>query len=372
MASIDRADGRLGLSQESGTPPQSDRRDAATGLNLVQAGDHNMRVTLEALRRGGARTRLELAETTGLTVPGIANILRRLTADDLIEGEGGLRSQSFAIRPGGAYGIGVDRTESGTFLLAVDLLGTVLFEEHHAATGTRETADVVRASTERAARLAPTGRLVGIGLGADPRSQVLREALAPLPVTIERDTVAAAMAERQFGRAGADDSFVHILLGPSVQAGMVIGGAVFDGASHRAGLVGRMRTGTDGRFLDDVASTRLLPGSDPEAPAVARWIDDAAEHLTDMIIAVSAFLGPRLVTVGGRLGEPLLNALTARLVRCRAERMGGPTQPYWLPDLARASFGETGVALGLAALPLVEALLPDPRRSFRAGARALD
>ncbi|GGE23014.1 hypothetical protein GCM10011390_48060 [Aureimonas endophytica] len=347
-------------------PFQPERRDPAAGLNLVQAADHNLRVTLEALRRGGAQTRLDLAGVTGLTVPGIANILRRLTEDGLVEPDGGGRSQLFAIRPGGAVALGLDRTEDGFHLVAIDLFGTILFEER-AARMPENDAALVRAAADRLQRERPEARLVGIGLAADPPAEGLRHALAPLPVTIERDTVAAAIAERQFGTAGADDSFVHILLGPSVRAGMVIGGSVFDGASHRAGQVGRMRTGTQGRFLDDVASTRLLPGFDPEAPDVRRWIEAAAEHLTDMIIALSAFLGPRLVTIGGRLPEPLLAALTARLAAGWAARMVGPTQPYWLPELRRASQGEAGVALGLAALPFLETLLPDPRRSFRGG-----
>ena len=45
-----------------------------SGTNLERAGDHNQRVTLQAIRARGPITRVELAEITGLTPPAIANI----------------------------------------------------------------------------------------------------------------------------------------------------------------------------------------------------------------------------------------------------------------------------------------------------------
>ncbi|PRH89480.1 hypothetical protein C5L14_02595 [Labrys okinawensis] len=344
-----------------------ERRDQASGLNLVQAADHNLRVTLEALRRGGAMTRLELAHVTGLTVPGIANILRRLTGEGLIEAHSSARSNRFAIRRGSAVSIGVDLAGERARLIATDLAGTPLFTEEAPASidEPAEIAAWIRPAISQLSAAAPGSRLFGIGLTAGDPAETIRAALAPYRVIIERDTVAAAIGERQFGAATADDSFVFILLGATVRASMIIGGTVFDGAEHKAGLVGLMRTGRDGRYLDEVAATSRLASHDVSNPAVQRWLDEAAEHLTDMIIAMAAFIGPRLIVVGGRLPTPLLEALAARLQVLRRSRMIDPTHPFWLPEIRCSTLSEQGVAQGIAAIPFLDILLPDLRRTFQ-------
>lgn len=343
-----------------------ERREQASGLNLVQAADHNLRVTLEALRRGGAMTRLELAEVTGLTVPGIANILRRLTGEGLIETNSSARSNRFAIRRGSAVSIGVDLAGERARLTATDLAGTPLFADDGPATADPAgTVAWIRRAIGRVSQAAPSGRLFGIGLTAGEPAEAIRSALAPYRVIVERDSVAAAIGERQFGTATADDSFVFILLGDTVRAGMLIGGTVFDGAEHKAGLVGLMRTGRDGRYLDEVAAITRLAGHDPSQPAVRQWLDEAAEHLTDVIIAMSAFIGPRLIVVGGRLPAPLLENLAARLQLLRRERMIDPTHPFWLPEIRCSALAGQGVMLGIAAIPFFDTLLPDMRRPFR-------
>ncbi|MBE7216871.1 MAG: winged helix-turn-helix transcriptional regulator, partial [Caulobacteraceae bacterium] len=55
-----------------------------SGTNLERAGDYNQRVVLQAIRARGPITRTELAETSGLTPPAIANITRRLAAEGLV------------------------------------------------------------------------------------------------------------------------------------------------------------------------------------------------------------------------------------------------------------------------------------------------
>ncbi|OCC01339.1 hypothetical protein BA190_29380 [Labrys sp. WJW] len=342
-----------------------ERRDQTSGFNLVQAADHNLRVTLEALRRGGAMTRLELAHVTGLTVPGIANILRRLTGDGLIETRSSARSTCFAIRPGSAVSIGVDLAGERARLIATDLAGTPLFAEDGPVGDATETAGWIRKAVSRLSQVAPGGRLHGIGLTAGEQAEPIRAALSPYRAIVERDTVAAAIGERQGGVAKADDSFVFILLGSTVRAGMIIGGTVFDGAEHKAGLVGLMRTGRDGRYLDEVAATSRLPSHDLSEAAVQQWLDEAAEHLTDMIIAMAAFIGPRLIVVGGRLPTPLLEALAARLQMLRRSRMIDPTHPFWLPEIRCSTLSDQGVVQGIAAIPFLDILLPDMRRPFQ-------
>lgn len=356
-------------------PVQRSARQPA-GQNLLHAADHNLRVTLEALRRGGAMSRLDLARITGLTVPGITNIVRRLEADGLVAEEAGLagsRANRFAIVTDGAVSLGVDLAGVRARLVAIDLAGRILLRADAAVDADDPAAVIAGLATSALERLAAqgVGRVTGLGLVATEGADAVRAALAPLPVIVEPDTIAAALGERQFGVAAADDSFVYVLIGPSTRAGMIIGGAVFNGAEHQAGRLGMMRTGEDGRRLDEAMSTASLDGLDPEAPGVARWIEDASAHLMDSLIAISAFIAPRVIFVGGRLPAALLDALVRRLGARRLERMIEPTQPYWLPELQRGSLDEDAVLLGIAAMPFLEFLLPDPRRPFRPPAMAV-
>src|SRR5690349_24519799 len=82
------------------------------GLRSGEIADRNIRVTLEAIRRHGPLTRMELGQHSGLTGPGITNILRRLGDEGLVtshrrSGAGsGATATEFALRPDGAFSIG--------------------------------------------------------------------------------------------------------------------------------------------------------------------------------------------------------------------------------------------------------------------------
>src|ERR1700683_2092023 len=81
-------------------PPRPQRTDSPaggvtgrnlSGTNLERGGDHNRRVTLQAIRVAGPVTRSDLALTTGLTAAAIANISNRLLRHKLILAAGTTR-----------------------------------------------------------------------------------------------------------------------------------------------------------------------------------------------------------------------------------------------------------------------------------------
>lgn len=342
------------------------------GQNLVHAADHNLRVTLEGLRRTGSMSRLELAKLTGLTVPGITNIVRKLVADGLVREEAAesSRANRFGMVADGAVALGIDVSDDVVHLIAIDLAGQIIFRRERPVEAGDAASAVIELASEALERLADqtTARVMGVGLTASDCADAVRAALAPLPVIVEPDTIAAALGERQFGVAEAGDSFVYLLLGAATRAGMIIGGSVFNGVDQMAGRVGSMRTGEDGRLLDQVASTAALRGLEDEGadhPEVERWVEETSAHLMDSIIAISAFIAPRDIYVGGRLPPEWIDALVQRLGAGRQARMVEPTQPYWLPEIARGSLAQDAVLLGIAAMPFLEFLLPDPRRPFR-------
>jgi predicted ArsR family transcriptional regulator len=108
--------------------PDAERK---SGRAPSQIGDHNLRVTLEAIRRDGPLTRLELGSRSGLIGPGITNILRRLGDDGLmtarkrVEGGSGQPSTEFAINADGAYRVGVRLRGDTADAVLIDLSGKV-------------------------------------------------------------------------------------------------------------------------------------------------------------------------------------------------------------------------------------------------------
>ncbi|MCA1934780.1 MAG: winged helix-turn-helix domain-containing protein, partial [Asticcacaulis sp.] len=96
-------------------PPRNGTyEEGLSGTNLERAGDHNQRVTLQAIRARGPITRADLADITSLTAPAIANITRRLLNDGLIlkagrlTGGRGQPATQLVVNPDGAFSIGLN------------------------------------------------------------------------------------------------------------------------------------------------------------------------------------------------------------------------------------------------------------------------
>ena len=102
-----------------------------SGTNLERAGDHNQRVTLQAIRVSGPVMRTDLAMMTGLTTASIANITNRLLRHRLIlkagttRGARGQPATKFVINPDSCYSLGLNVDRDHITLVLVDFAGTV-------------------------------------------------------------------------------------------------------------------------------------------------------------------------------------------------------------------------------------------------------
>lgn len=351
--------------------PETVSPPASTGRNLVHAADHNLRITLEAIRRSGSLARSDLARLTGLSEPGVGNILKQLVKAGLVEKAGRVgRASGFGLAEDAAFGLGIDVAKDGITAVVIDLRGSLRMRRRFHAAG-----DDVAALREATLRCvgARADRLAGCGisLGDDVPPAVLGRVepfLASLPArSVMRDADAAALGELLFGPFEAG-SFACLLIDRTIRAGIVIEGRLFRGVSGRAGRLGRMRVDEDGSVLDAAAGAGTMPGFpfDDDAatasrPASEAWLDGAVPRLMDAVVALSGFLGPAAVLVGGRLPRAMLVSIADRLRRERGRRVGHPRQPHWLPRIAPASLGRDGAAIGAAATSFFSRLLPDPR-----------
>jgi predicted NBD/HSP70 family sugar kinase len=376
------------------------------GTNLERAGDYNQRVTLQAIRLNGPITRAELAQLTGLTTPAIANITNRLLSEGLIvevgrlHGRRGQPAKRLAVNADGAFSIGVNIDRDHVTVVALDLNGTVrarVTDEidfalpDAVAAFTRKTVNAMLKS-----RKLPRDRVIGIGVALpDDLGRVklphrpptygvwntvdvtrLFADVLPRPVFVENDAAAAAIGELQFGHGLRSPSFFYILISAGLGGGLVVDGNYFRGADGRSGEIGflplRSRR-THARSLQECVSLSALfeklvasghKASRPDeltqldaagAEIVDEWLRDAADFLTDPLVAVSCLVNPKAIFIGGRLPADLVDRLAERLNQRLRSRSG--EVPVVAPVL-RAAMAEHAPAVGAAILPFSERLLP--------------
>ncbi|MBO9708779.1 MAG: ROK family transcriptional regulator [Caulobacter sp.] len=390
--------------------PATETRSPAGGLglsgtNLERAGEYNQRVTLQAIRIGQARTKQELAALTGLTVPAITNITRRLLDDGLIveagklHGHRGQPAMTLAVNPDGCFSIGLNIDRDHVTAVLLDFAGQVRARASRevAFAGPDEVASFFEAQWKafsKAKGVDPL-RIIGVGVampddlarvdlpnrpesydawnGVDIRGLLSRR--HDLPVIVENDAAAAALGERHFGHGMRTPNFFYMLITSGLGGGLVLEGEYFRGAEGRSAELGFLplrSARTPAETLQDVVSLSALEhhltqkGFPVESPAqlltlpdagqqeVAAWIDLAAELLVDPVIAISCLINPQAIYVGGRLPEPLIDQLTAALAEKLGRRLTAPV----MAPVRRAALAADAPAMGAAILPIIEQLLP--------------
>ncbi len=289
---------------EEAFPEPATRR----GSNLPRVGDYNQVVVMEAIRRHGAGvSRVEISAATGLSPQTVSNISRRLIEHGLVVEAGkqvagpGKPRTLLRPAPGGRYAVGVHIDPAIMTFVVLDLTGTVVARSDRPFPVDAEPERVLAEVTAEVDGLVdasgvPRDRVAGLGVAApgpvdgaagavvDPpnlprwRRVGVRDALARAtgwPVHLDKDVVAAAVAESWAG--GVSGPCVFVYIGVGVGAGLVLGGEVVRGSSGNAGEMGRLRAGaagppcTCGTGCDDfVFSVPCLVGA-AEAAGLGRW-----------------------------------------------------------------------------------------------------
>jgi predicted NBD/HSP70 family sugar kinase len=377
-----------------------------SGTNLVRAGDHNQRVTLQAIRVNGPITRASLAGMTGLTAPAIANITKRLLDERLIVevgriyGHRGQPAMRLAINPDGCFSIGVNIDRDHISVVALDLSGKVrarATQEADFALPNAVTAFFRKQMGQiLSERDIPRSRIIGIGVALPDDlgrvnlphrpasyaawskvdvSRLFKDVL-PLPVYVENDAAAAAMGEMQFGHGLRSPSFFYVLISAALGGGLVVEGNYFRGANGRSGELGflpiRTRK-TAARSLQEAVSLSALyellakKGIDISTPeelttldktgrnVLAQWIELSADLLAEPLVSVNCLVNPEAIFLGGRLPAEIVDKLAERINSLLAMRAGD------VPSIApvrRAAMAADAPAVGAAILPFNNRLLP--------------
>jgi predicted NBD/HSP70 family sugar kinase len=272
------------------------KKASAARSNTIR--DINRQIVLNYVRELGPISRAEIARETALQRSTISLIVDELRVDGLVEevsGEstGGRPPSLLSLRAADAVAIGVDlgRTVK-TVMASSDLAGRVLEQEEFPTD--IDVNKTLKKIVECAQRLIgkSNGTIEGIGISlpgvVDPeagnlyvphfswRNEPIGETLTQatsLPVSIDNDANAAALAELWFGRPEIREvrDFILVLVEAGVGTGIVFDGQVYRGESGTAGEFGHMTIGTGAPVACAVGSTECWEAFASERAALARY-----------------------------------------------------------------------------------------------------
>lgn len=375
----------------------------AVGSNAGVTREHNRRVVLQALRRHGALSRADLVRMTGLSAQGMSNIAADLVEQGLLMEMGRQRKGRgqppvvYAIDPAGGFTIGIEIRPAGLAAIAADLTGDMLAMRiidgaastpaHLAVQLPALVAEIISESRRPQAGLlglgivmprsikrstdsaAPPTELPGWEGVGDP-SAVVPGMLAgaadiDLPVILDTDASAAALAEQLYGAARPHSRFACLYFGLGLGLGLVLDGRIQRGAHGFAGEIGHVPFTPSGcggagyleQFLSVDAALKALGLSDPgllaRAPGLAGWLDGAVEPLGFAIAMIETMLDPETIILCGQ-SDALVDGLLAR-----AGKLPPALTAATKGRLLRGSAGPLSAARGAAALPLYDRLAPE-------------
>lgn len=230
--------------------------------------DINKQIVLNYVRARSPISRAEIARETSLQRSTVSAIVDGLQAENLIEetgtgdSTGGRKPTLLKLKTGTPVAIGVDVSPRETIVVTADLAGNVL---QTAAFPTSSDVDYMNKQiVSKVAKFAAeySGLKLEIGISipgiADPASgsilyipyfqltnwdigRRLTEATG-LPVTVDNDANAVALAELWFGDEGVrrTRNFITVMVAEGIGTGIIIDGQVYRGENGAAGEFGHM------------------------------------------------------------------------------------------------------------------------------------
>jgi len=358
------------------------------------------------VRHAGAVGRAEIARASGLSTQAVSNIIADLLGEGLLIEKGhrsagrGLPVQQYAIKPGGGYAFGVEVRPTAVFTALVDLVGTPVTTDRTPLPDTRRTT-ILRTVCEQMDRALTTqqlkkDRLLGAGIvmpgpfgetglsgtaselpgwNTDDPADIFADCLE-LPVFLENDANAAAMAERMNGVAQGLLDFAYLYFGQGLGLGLMQNGQVIQGAFGNAGEIGHTHVMVDGQSVELEAATSRLSAQvylahrglnvssmedlislyDRQNAHLLEWLDQAGRAMSQALSLIENLLDPQTVILGGAMPEALLDHIIDKTPLPERSVANRPDRAH--PRLMRGTSGRMTATLGAAALVLHQAFTP--------------
>lgn len=354
--------------------------------NLPQVAEFNSTVVLDAIRRSSAAiSRAGVAEATGLAPQTVSDICQRLLDQGLIAEAGtvsngpGRPRTTLELVPHSRYALGIHIDPAAITYVVLDLVGDIVAHASEETTAANDPDHVITTISARLERLVSdsgidTARIVGLGIATpgsiDLRSGAvvnpyhlpdwhrvrLRDALTAstgLPVLLDKDVTAAAVAERWAGAALGQSDFAFLYLGTGIGVGSVSGDVVVRGSTANAGDIGHLGTGDGGPLcecgshgclgkacspvhlnrlavsagvLDDEGGPEdpistlhhfidLCAHAENGHPAALAILTESAERMARALTAIAGLLDVDLIVLGGPAWTPVAEIYLPVLLR---------------------------------------------------------
>lgn len=387
------------------------------GSNMPAVGTYNQTLVLDMIRRApDGLSRVELAHQTGLSAQTLSNVARKLSADGLIfegsplaaEGPGKPRTP-LQLNAQARYAVGIHLDPSVDTLVLIDLRGDVITRVEcppRSAGAPGELIDFLAHAVNELLTRAGVDRksVLGIGVAAPgpidtERGMLLEPPLLPawhhvelrdmlaaamdLPVTVEKDVVAAMVGELWFDSDHTLDDSIFFYYGAGVGVGLSVEGSPVRGRTGNAGDVAHIVVGETGPLcscgsrgcLGVALAPETLLAADgvtvPDSDQVAHALEDlcqrasdgdtsaegildhAAEALARALVILNNVLDADHAVVGGPIWSHLSSALGPRLRRSLDSSPQITTTKHM--SINEAQLGTEAAAVGAACLVLDEA-----------------
>jgi predicted NBD/HSP70 family sugar kinase len=390
-----------------------------TGTNLQYAKSYNVRIVLETIRLYGPLSRVEIARRTELTAQTVTNITRNLLksglileADRIQEGRGA-PSILLQINSDGAFSIGLDLDKDHLTAILMDLRGNIRqrisyelnFPSSEEALVLLDRTAKELIERERVSKEKVWGVGVGLpgplavskgGIVTDianpialpgwhnvPVRDILSERLS-LPVYLQNNASAAAIGELWYGAGRNMGTFFYVFFGAGLGGGVVMHGQPYSGHTGNAGELGYYPAQSVPENSLNIQNPHLglhfnipnlykslqMKGYPASKPAdldvlyrernehMVSWVENGAQQLAPLILAIEYLLDPKAIFFGGRIPGSIIGDLLHKLETIL------PTlriaEKITAPQLLIATSGMDAAALGVATLPVYESLAPLP------------
>src|SRR6478735_2343013 len=352
------------------------RRTPGSQTSLREA---NRGRIVDAVKKHGGLTQVELAGATGLSPATVSNIVKELS-------ESGVLSTSKSMRSG----------RRAQYVTLADTAMTIVSEhemplarDHRSDNEIRRVgmliADMLENVSAERDELLAVGIAVSAPMDADSgmiaRPGILRgwegisireTAERTIPVPVENSSNLSALAEHRHGALRGHTDAVFVEVSDGIGAGLLVGGRGYRGASGSAGEFGHMvivengplcrcgnlgcleaiaggdaiveslKTRYSGLKLGDVI-VRAMAGDD----VCIRAIADAGTHIGVAAANIASMFDPARLVIGGQLaraGELLLGPIRQVVDRSLATRLAPP------PEIVAGQLGSRAALMGAIGL----------------------
>ena len=352
--------------------------------------DINRQIVLNYVREMGPISRADIARETALQRSTISLIVDELRVDKLIEevsGEstGGRPPSLLSLRTVDAVALGVDLGTVKTVMASSDLAGRVLEQEEFPTDAdiNKTLAKIVDCAQRLIGKTSSAIEGIGISLPGvvDPetgnlyvphfnwRNVPIAETLTratSLPVSIDNDANAAALAELWFGRPEIREvrDFILVLVEEGVGTGIVFDGQVYRGEGGTAGEFGHMTIGSGAPVECAVGSRECWEAFASERAALARYQKLSRSNGSDINFATVmdlALKGERNARAALKETARYLGIGIANLIQGLAPEaviVGGPIARVWpvIVDDLKASV-DSSICRGFPSTPILDSTL---------------